>query len=267
MRDKIIVLDLDGTLLQSNGIIDSETIKYLQELSKSNTIVLASGRSYHEIIDIKQTLNIKCPIITQNGAALIFDDNKNDVILSIKQATIKDIFSSCKDIIISAFYTQNNNINIQNKMDKLSFLYKIKPNSNVIIGNFIDLDLKHPNSIYLILDNSKKENFFNKIKNDYNNELQYYEYGHDAKYSITILSMKNTDKAYAILELLLILDKNLDDLIIIGDGYKDIQMLSLDTHTVAMKNAEDEVLKVAKYQTLYDNNNQGVLKYLKSIDN
>lgn len=267
MKDKIIVLDLDGTLLSSNETVDLETTNYLQELDKSNTIVLASGRSYHEIIEIKQNLKIKGPIITQNGASLIFDDRINDVILSITNTTIKDIFSSCKDVIISAFYTEDNNIYIQNKMDKLSFLYKIKDNSNVIIGDFENLDLKNPNSIYLILNNDKKDILFNKINNEYSNELEYLEYGHDKKYSITIISMKNTDKAYAILELLLIMGKTLDDLIIFGDGYKDIKMLSLDAHTVAMKNASDEVKQVSKYQTEFDNNNQGVLKYLKSIDN
>ena len=267
MENKIIVLDVDGTLLPSNGELDQETVKYLNELEKNNLIVLATGRSYHELIKIRQTLNLKSPIITQNGAALIFQDRKNDVVLAIRKSIIDDLFSFAKDIIISAYYTNDNTIYIQNKLDKLAFLYKITESSNVICGDFTTLDLKNPNSIYLVLDNNKKELFFDRITNLYSNEIKYYEFGHDLKHSIVILSLKNTDKAYAILELLMILKKDLYDVIVFGDGPFDKTMLSLDCHTVAMANADDEIKKVAKHITEFNNNNQGVMKYLKSIDN
>lgn len=60
------------------------------------------------------------------------------------------------------------------------------------------------------------------------------EFGHDRYVSIVTINLKHTDKAYAILELLMILNKKESDTIIFGDNYADINMLKLNGITVAM---------------------------------
>ena len=52
---KLIAIDLDGTLLNSNGIISNETKKTLQEIiNKDIKVVLTSGR----MIDSIKTISL-----------------------------------------------------------------------------------------------------------------------------------------------------------------------------------------------------------------
>ncbi len=267
MENKIFVFDIDGTLLPSNGEFSKKTINYLRNLEdKNNLVVLASGRGYHDLILLHQKLGLKSPMISSNGATLTFFDNHHNVTMSIRDDIIKDLFNNFKEIIISSYYSYLNKLFIYNKMDKLSFLYKIKADSIIIEGAFNEITLENPNSIYFILDNCKKEIFFNYINDRYSNEINITEYGHDAKYSITILDLKNTNKAYAILEMLMILNKKESDTIIFGDNYQDINMLKLEGITVSMINGTIEAKNTAKYITFKDNNNDGVVDFIDYLE-
>lgn len=267
MKNKIFVFDIDGTLLPSNGEFSKNTINYLKELEQNNNlVVLASGRGYHDLILLHQKLGLRSPMISSNGATLTFFDNHPSVTMSIRCDIIKDLFNKFKDIIISSYYSYLNKLFIYNKMDKLSFLYKIKEDSIIIEGAFNEIELENPNSIYFILDNNKKEIFFNYVNINYSQEINITEYGHDAKYSIIILDLKNTNKAYAILEMLMILKKSEKDTIIFGDNYQDINMLKLEGITVSMINGTPEAKEAAKYITFKDNNNDGVIDFINYLE-
>ena len=69
-----------------------------------------------------------------------------------------------------------------------------------------------------------KNKFFESCKK-YEDEIEVNEFGHDRYVSIVTINLKHTDKAYAILELLMILNKKESDTIIFGDNYADINML------------------------------------------
>lgn len=267
MENKVIILDVDGTLLPSNNELDNETISYLKELEKNNTIVLCSARGYHDLSIVHNKIELNGPIISSNGASLDFFDGTPNVTMSIDTKIVKELFLNHQDIIVSAFYSYKNDLFIYNKLEQLSFLYKITENSIIHEGPFNEIDIINPNSVYLILDNNRKNEIYGEIGHKYNDIIQIDEYGHDAKISISILTLKNTNKAYAVLELLMILGKNEADTIIIGDNDADIGMLKLDGITAAMKNATIEAKEAAKYVTEFDNNNQGVMKFLIKLDN
>lgn len=267
MENKIFVFDIDGTLLPSNGNFSLKTINYLKKLEDNNNlVVLASGRGYHDLILLHKELGLKSPMISSNGATLTFFDNHPSVTMSIRCEIIKELFNNFKDIIISSYYSYLNKLFIYNKMDKLTFLYKIKEDSIIIEGAFNEIDIEYPNSIYFILDNNQKDKFYNFVNDNYSNEVNITEYGHDSKYSITILDLKNTNKAYAILEMLMILNKKEKDTIIFGDNYQDINMLKLDGITVSMINGTPEAKETAKYITFKDNNNDGVIDFIEYLE-
>ncbi len=266
MKNKVIILDVDGTLLPSNNELDLQTTSYLQELQNDNLIVLCSARGYHDLSILHDKMGLTGPIISSNGASLDFFDGKPNVTMSIDVKIVKSLFSNHKEIINSAFYSYKNDLFIYNKLDQLSFLYKITESSVIHEGPFDEIEITNPNSIYLILNNNRKEEIYDEVNQKYSDIIQITEYGHDAKISISILTLKNTNKAYAILELLMLLNKKEDETIIIGDNDADIGMLSLNGITAAMKNATMEAKAVAKYVTEFDNNNQGVMKFLKSLD-
>ena len=67
---KMLVLDLDGTLLRSDKTVGSRTIAALQEAHKRGVeIVLNSGRMTAAMFPTAEKIGIDCNIISYNGAA------------------------------------------------------------------------------------------------------------------------------------------------------------------------------------------------------
>ena len=110
MENKVIILDVDGTLLPSNNELDIETISYLKELEKKNLIVLCSARGYHDLSILHDKIGLTSPIISSNGASLDFFDGTPNVTMAIDQKIIKELFLKYKEIIISAFYSYKNDL-------------------------------------------------------------------------------------------------------------------------------------------------------------
>ena len=63
LKNKTIVIDLDGTLLNDEKKISDSDFKCLIELSIKNSIILASGRNYNETMKIVETYNLKNTVL------------------------------------------------------------------------------------------------------------------------------------------------------------------------------------------------------------
>ena len=85
LKNKTIVIDLDGTLLNDEKKISNIDFKSLIDLSINNSIILASGRNYIETMKIVETYSlqnyIEGLIICSNGQQ-IYSINKNKIISS-----------------------------------------------------------------------------------------------------------------------------------------------------------------------------------------
>ena len=69
MTKKLIVLDLDGTLLRPDGTISEFTQKTIKDVqNKGHQVVIATGRPYRMAIDHYKTLGLETPLITFNGS-------------------------------------------------------------------------------------------------------------------------------------------------------------------------------------------------------
>lgn len=99
MNKKVIVFDLDGTLLDSqNKIIgEDQTLKYLDLLQNSGfTLAICTGRLDHDILKIQQKYHLSIKNrISQNGAVVL----KNNVFKSelLDKEDAKSIYESIKE--------------------------------------------------------------------------------------------------------------------------------------------------------------------------
>lgn len=73
---------------------------------------------------------------------------------------------------------------------------------------------------------------------------------------------KGCSKSNGIKQLMELLNISNDEAMSFGDGLNDIDMLEKCGFGVALKNGLPEVKRVADAVTSYDNNNDGVIKYL-----
>jgi len=68
---KLIVFDLDDTLLNSNSSISPRTYQAIQQVvAKGIKVTLATGRMYSSAIPFARSLGLEIPVISYNGALI-----------------------------------------------------------------------------------------------------------------------------------------------------------------------------------------------------
>lgn len=90
MSIKLLALDLDGTLLDSNKNMPSEFLPWVREHSEIRTVI-ASGRQYYTILRDFPVGRDNITIIAENGG-LVFDENNEMIYINSMKA--EDVKSS-----------------------------------------------------------------------------------------------------------------------------------------------------------------------------
>ncbi|MFN8008587.1 MAG: Cof-type HAD-IIB family hydrolase [Terriglobia bacterium] len=71
MKIKLVALDIDGTLLDSQGALPSENVKAIEEtLRQGVKIILVTGRRSGTALKVAASLKLDGPIIVHNGALI-----------------------------------------------------------------------------------------------------------------------------------------------------------------------------------------------------
>jgi Cof subfamily protein (haloacid dehalogenase superfamily) len=278
---KLIVMDLDGTLLNSYGEVSLENRKAIQyALEKNVELVLASGRDSKTIEKLSLELGIKNYLISGNGAS-IYDikEQKNIYENFIDKEKALKVAQICKEnSIFFNVYTTNgiitesldynvkvfNNENNNKPNDKKTNIEVVKDIYNYIEEN-------EPKILKIIIcDNSKIifNNIMEKLRDVKNIEILNVEHmsrkilriGTEevgVEYFYTEITNKNANKWSAIEYLIKLLKITKEETICIGDNINDYEMVKNSGLGIAMKNSALEKEKIAKYIT-EDNNSNGV---------
>ena len=73
-----IFVDLDGSLLNRKGQVSPKTKEYINKITAlGHQVIITTGRPFIGAIDIYNTLELKTPIITDNGAFISNPSNKD----------------------------------------------------------------------------------------------------------------------------------------------------------------------------------------------
>ena len=103
---KLVVIDLDGTMLNSYGVVTNETKEVIKKVEKQGVeVVVASGRPIDSIKEIES----KNYFIAGNGA-IIYDMKKDEIIYekTLSKEKVLEIIKICEDNSISYnIYTEN----------------------------------------------------------------------------------------------------------------------------------------------------------------
>lgn len=261
---KMIVTDLDGTLLDNNKRVSDNSKKYLKELKDNGYIIcINTGRTIGRARYALGGFDYVNYIIGNNGS-FIYDacNDKSLYKSTIKTEDVKELFKKYLDEYevfeinnyenILSYRIRSRNIEpyVEKIDNKDEFLNKISEVYNVII-RFENEDMVNV--------------FLEDLKNNYK-DISFFimENSFTKKRRITLINKKD-NKFNGICILKDKLGINNNDIIAFGDGLNDVDMIKNVGFGVAMKNALQEVKNNAKDVTMEDNNNDGVINYLKSI--
>lgn len=257
---KMIVLDLDGTILNSNNKVSDNTKQYLNYLKDIGYIItIATGRIYASALKVTDGASFANYLITDTGSCIYDKDTSLTIFSKYIDKKIAE------DILNTYDYCMYIDICNKNKIYKFSDIIEesdivtTKKSKKYILDNCKDIS----HITIGLSNNDEVYKMYNDIKSKYKNiDVIIMQDSFDNKKWIEIMP-KKTSKCNSISILAKYLNINNNDIIAFGDALNDIEVIEKCGHGVAMINALDEVKNVAKHITKYDNNNDGVIKYLK----
>ena len=96
---KLIAIDLDGTLLNSQGEISDENRLYLKKAINSGIeVVLASGRPIDSVENLSLEIGANKYLISGNGA-VVYGIQEKEILYNkfLSKAQVLNIIKMCKD--------------------------------------------------------------------------------------------------------------------------------------------------------------------------
>ncbi len=255
---KLVVLDIDGTLLNSKKQITEKTKEAIKKAGEMGVkFIIASGRSPYGVMPVAEEIDLKNIggyILSFNGGCCI-NCKTNEYLYEnyIPNSKLKDI---CQ------FATERNIPMLTYKND---IMYT--PNDTT---KYLELEASINN-----LTTKKTENLLADFKYDFPKVILtddgdiIAKHVEDAKKKFSDLEVFRSEpffleicpqgvhKATGIAKVIDILGIKQEEVIAIGDGFNDLTMIDYAGLGVAMDNAQEKVKEVANFITL-SNDNDGV---------
>jgi Cof subfamily protein (haloacid dehalogenase superfamily) len=260
----LIALDLDGTLLNKDKVIDQKTLKYLRKLSQHHYIVIATGRPYRAFIKFYEQLGLKTPMVAYNGAYVTHphDAQFTPVSFSFPKEVVSSIYRTVgPNIIENIMCETNHEIWLIHEEDNLaSFFWH--DNMTIVYGDITQTLTKNPMTMILKSKERNEKNdqiIIDAVRKHPGLNIRFWG---DSVYSEVFYS--HISKGSALLNLLDYYHVPKERFIAFGDAENDIEMLTYAPLSVAMVNGVDHVKKIANFISTYDNNHQGIVDMLKN---
>lgn len=263
MNYKMVVVDLDDTLLTDDHEITARTLEVINKLKKRNIkITVATGRMYRSALPYIKELGIKLPVISYNGA-YVCNPLTHEVIYhkSIEKDLVNKIILEAEKENLHINVYKEDNFYIEERNEGVELYEKIAGVKGEVIGKLSEKYNDDSTKLLLVEPElKKKRQFINFFKEKYGEELEITE----SKNSFIELMAKGVSKGVALKNLVNSLKINQEQIIAIGNGYNDLEMINWAGLGIAVENAYKGVKKDA--DLIADtNNNEGVAKILEDI--
>jgi Cof subfamily protein (haloacid dehalogenase superfamily) len=264
---KLIVIDIDGTLVDVQGKVGEKSIELAQELKKFGILcTLSSARSFHYSAHIAEELKVDIPFVTLDGA-LIIDKNRK----ILYQGVMKDT------IVQKCIRLAENNYG---KITMCDFDRQFVTPSHSIIKEYTRLnapisEVKEyvglPGILEVLIYCEDKHSLryireklkfpktlgvsFNVTKSPSN------------EYYLLTVKKKGSDKLKSIKRLVKHLGLRRSNVAVIGDWHNDLPLFDYGAYNIAVQNAIPELKRRADYITDSTNDEDAVGEVLEMIYN
>lgn len=243
---KMIISDLDGTLLTiENKVHDEDILAIKEALNSGIDFCLASGRKDVDIQAVASIIGYQFHRISQNGAFIFSRENQQLHDSSFEPQFAKELLERFKaDDVITILST----IDKEYVEEKDEYIYKM--DERLFSPILEDKELHHkiggtiiPSKIIIHGDEAKIHQLHKEITEAFPTKLDAYI----SEAEILDLVPKNISKGHAIELLLEHVGISRDEIACIGDSFNDIPMFQLTKNSYAMSTAHPDVKKEATH--------------------
>ena len=261
-ESKLITIDVDGTMLKSDGSISPRTIFCLSKLSKNGfLIVLSSGRPPRGILPFYKAIGLSTPIIAYNGGQILYPNRegfKSEKISFPKEEVIQ-IHAKAAYFLTSFQAEEEDNVycaNIDSKLDP----YFSKEGMKVRVGRIEEILDEDPSSVVFGCQEKDYPLLESIVSPFAPLSLRHWT---GMSYSELYYPFANKGTALAKIKKRLNIAK--ENCFAFGDAANDEPMLSEAGHPFLMKNSKAEELKKKFPLTLGNNDEDGLATTLEML--
>lgn len=258
---KLVVSDMDGTLLNSKGKVSPQFFTLFKELQKRNIhFCAASGRQHNSIVHKLSAIKNDIHVIAENGAIT----KKGDEILllnslaSEKTANVIPILRNIKNAHI--VLCSQNSAFIESTDQQFISMFQEYYSSFQIVDDLMEIAKSTPVLKIAIYHFDSSEEFIypaiKHLKDDYLLKISGQNW--------LDISDEKANKGNALREVQKLLNVTKEETMVFGDYHNDIEMMQESGFSFAMKNAHKDIKELANYET-ESNDNYGVEAVLEQL--
>ena len=274
MSYKMVVLDLDGTLLDDEKKISKKNSRILNELHKRNIrIAIATGRNYYMAKQLTEEIKGVNPVILANNGAIIRYSYNDELVecnylnplefekiyeeglkYSLNPVLHVDEYENGYDLIYEREDYEEAYFGYIKREYNRARIMKFEPgNINNILSACYFGEYNRLCEFAHVMDGFKKGRY-NIICNRNISKRALLEFLHPQGCKWNALKKYSSHISIAP-----------EEIIAIGDDNNDTELLRNTGLGIAMKNGTEESIKAARTVSVYDNNNSGVYYTLSEI--
>ncbi|GGW44718.1 HAD family hydrolase [Arenibacter certesii] len=256
---KMVVTDMDGTLLNSKHEVSPEFFTLFQRLKEQDIkFVAASGRQYLSIVEKLDAIKDDIIVVAENGA-YIRKREKELLSTPLENGTIAEVMKILKDtpnvhVVLcgkESAYIKGDSEKFKNKLKEYYSEFSIIEDLSTFNGEILKIALFHFESsedyIYPLVKHLESKM---KVKISGENWLD--------------ISSMNANKGYALEQLQQKYGISKEETMVFGDYNNDLEMLTKGHFSFAMENAHPDVIEIANYKTATNDEN-GVERILEQL--
>jgi Cof subfamily protein (haloacid dehalogenase superfamily) len=256
---KMVVSDMDGTLLNSSHEVSDRFFDLFKELQlKGIQFVAASGRQYHSMVSKLEDIKDDILFIAENGA-LIKEKEKEISSTPLPRDLVFNLINSIQTIAnarvmlcgkYTSFFDSASSQFLSELVEYYSN-YEIIDDFNIIEEEIVKIALYHHIS---------SEDYLYPQIQSHRDEILVKISG---QHWLDINSI-NAHKGNALKKVMDRQGIRPNEVLVFGDYFNDLEMLQLVDHSFAMANAHPSIKKVANFETT-SNDNFGVENILEKL--
>ena len=258
---KLVVSDMDGTLLNSNHQVSNQFFDIFKKLQQKNILFCAaSGRQHNSIVERLGKIKDEIYVIAENGGVakkgeeiLLSNFLNADKILKIlpilREINGANIVLCCDD----AAY-------IESKDARFIDLFQEYYASFEIVDDLMEIAKKIPVYKVAVFHYESSEEFIHPKIKHLENEILLKVSGQNW----LDISDEKSNKGIALSYLQNLLNITKEQTIVFGDYHNDIEMMQQAGFSFAMKNAHKDITALADFST-ESNDNFGVERVLEKL--
>ena len=248
MTVRLIALDLDGTLFGDDLLISERTRRAIAAAQEAGIFVtIATGRMYRSAVHVAEDLHIAGPLICYQGA-LVREYPSGEVLLH------KTVPAPLAQDVIAATRTEGLHLNVY--LNDELYVDRITPEAQYYSRINMDLPMHEvgdlsgwlastggePTKLVIVTDPERTDSVLAEYTARFGTDLQVTK----SHARFTELTNRDCSKGRALAFVAGRYDIPQSDVMAIGDGLNDLDMLTWAGYGVAMQGAPEAVLKASR---------------------